>query len=128
LGERDPAMMSEMLTLLLLVGFGGFPKQPPPPTVLHPPVTIEVRQDVEVVQDALKQVRGKLYVLLLGAEPFWIRKGQRFEMIEEHGEGECRIRFEGKEYLASSCPWLEGFTDHQREIFQVVAKPKRKTP
>src|SRR5215471_17382197 len=102
-------------------------RQPRPPNVLNPPVTIEVKQDIEVTREVSGQLRGKLYALPLGAEPFWIRKGQRFEMLEELGEGECRIRFEGKEYLASSCPWLEGFTDHQADIFQVVtpaSKPK----
>jgi len=71
-------------------------RQPRPPNVLNPPVTIEVKQDIEVTREVSGQLRGKLYALPLGAEPFWIRKGQRFEMLEELGEGECRIRFEGK--------------------------------
>jgi hypothetical protein len=36
-------------------------------------------------------------------------------------EGGCRIRVAKREYDVSSCPWLEGFSDHQTEVFEVVA-------
>ena len=42
-------------------------------------------------------------------------------MIKIYSEGECRIRFEKKEYDVSSCPWLDGFSDHQTDIFKVIS-------
>jgi hypothetical protein len=86
------------------------------------PVTVEIKQDVEVTHETVGgQVRGKLY---LGggtaSKDFVMKKGQRFQMIALRQEGGCRIRFEGKEYELSSCPWLDGFRDHQADIFSVV--------
>jgi hypothetical protein len=43
-------------------------------------------------------------------------------MIAVGQEGGCRIRFRKQEYDVSSCPWLEGFSDHWTDIFEVVAK------
>jgi hypothetical protein len=84
------------------------------------PATIEALEDVPVhsVQPS-HQLRGVLYVA--GNTTFTIKRGQRFSMVKVLGEGECRIKFEKKEYTVSSCPWLDGFTDHQEDIFKVVS-------
>ena len=55
-------------------------------------------------------------------KPFRIKKGQTFQMIELLGEGECRIRFEKKDYEVASCPWLEGFRDRETDIYKPVAR------
>jgi Tfp pilus assembly protein PilF len=86
-----------------------------------PVVIVELVQDVDVVlfSDPVQE-RGKLYVGDLDATPFSLKAGQRFEMVEPLGEGSCRIRFEGRDYRIVSCPWLDGFTDHQTDVFHVV--------
>jgi hypothetical protein len=90
------------------------------------PLTIEAKQDVEVlVGFASKEVRGKLYVWQTypghaSETPFVIRRGERFQMIKDEGEGQCRIRYRGKTHQLTSCPWLDGFTDHQQDIFQIL--------
>jgi hypothetical protein len=54
-------------------------------------------------------------------------EGKRFQMIRIEGEGQCHVRALGKKYLLTSCPWLEGFGDHQSDIFAVVtATPAKK--
>lgn len=86
------------------------------------PVTIRVKQDVPVEnsQPLGYQQGGRLYVSPKD-QPFVIRKGETFQMIAIGGEGSCRIRVAKREYDVSSCPWLEGFTDHQAEVFEVLA-------
>ena len=90
------------------------------------PATIEALQDVPAhLEDLPTQQRGVLYIVgPKSFRPFTIKKGQRFQMLRVLREGECRIRFEKNEYLVSSCPWLEGFTDHQAEVFEVVSGRK----
>ena len=79
----------------------------------HLPVTIEVARDVDVRSSERQsdgrygQLRGTLY----SSEAFRIKKGQRFQMVKIYGEGECRIRFQEKEYDLGSWPWLDGFRD-----------------
>jgi hypothetical protein len=91
------------------------------------PVTIEVKQDVNVrtserrPDGSFGQERGSLY----SSEAFQIKKSQRFQMIKIYTEGECRIRFQRKEYDLSSCPWLDGFADHQEDIFKVISAQRR---
>jgi hypothetical protein len=84
------------------------------------PATIEALQDVPVqsVQPS-RQLRGVLYVA--GEGTFTIKRGQRFLMVKVYDEGECRIKFEKREYNVSSCPWLDGFTDHQEDVFKVAS-------
>jgi hypothetical protein len=84
------------------------------------PATIEALRDVPThsVQPP-RQSRGILYVS--GKRSFTIRKGQRFLMVKVFDEGECRIKFENREYDVSSCPWLDGFSDHQEDVFKVVS-------
>jgi hypothetical protein len=102
------------------------------------PVTIEVTQDVQLKNlpagqsDGSQQERGSLYIGL-DSKPFLIKKGQTFEMVTLEPEGACRIRFEKREYFLSSCPWLDGYRDHQSDIFKVIPKqvgpsPVRKPP
>ena len=69
------------------------------------------------------EVRGTLYAGR-NTEPFVIRKGEAFQMIAAGGESGCRIRFDKREHDLSSCPWLEGFTDHWTDIFEVGAQKK----
>lgn len=88
----------------------------------RPPITVEVERNVEVKCNADDgELRGTLY-LASKSEPFRLTKGQRFQMVAVLQEGGCRIRFDGKEYGLTSCPWLEGFRDHQAEIFRVIPK------
>jgi hypothetical protein len=89
----------------------------------QPPVTIELLRDVEVTRGSqIHLARGTLDLDDPDAKPFRLRRAQRFEMIKAGPEGSCRIRFEDTEYALSSCPWMEGFTDHQPDIFRVVAR------
>jgi hypothetical protein len=84
------------------------------------PATIEALKDVPAeAVETQGQRRGVLYVS--GGKPFTIKKGQRFLMVEVYDEGECRIQFHDKQYDVSSCPWMDGFTDHQGDVFRVVA-------
>jgi hypothetical protein len=85
------------------------------------PITVEVRKDVEVTHNTKPyESRGKLYLTDLNTKEFRLKKGERFQMIQMTGEGSCRIRFEGKEYGLTSCPWLDGFRDHQTDVFVIV--------
>ena len=85
------------------------------------PITVEVRQDVEVIHNTNSyESRGKLYLTDLKTKEFRLKKGQKFQMIQITGEGSCRIRFEGAEYGLTSCPWLDGFRDHQTDVFVIV--------
>jgi hypothetical protein len=89
----------------------------------HLPATIEALKDVEAVNSerhsdgSVYQERGVLYA----DEAFRIRKGERFQMVKVYGEGGCRIRFKNKEHDVSSCPWLEGFSDPQADIYRVIS-------
>jgi hypothetical protein len=93
------------------------------------PVTIEVTRDVEVrtsehlPDGSSHQLRATLY----SSEAFWIRKGQRFLMMKIYTEGACRIRFKNGEYDLSSCPWLDGFRDHQTDTFRVLIPSQNPT-
>jgi hypothetical protein len=85
------------------------------------PVTIEALQDVAAhAEETGRQVRGVLYVGR--GQSFTIKKGRRFLMVKIlYDEGGCRIEFEKRQYDVSSCPWLDGFTDHQEDVFKVVS-------
>ena len=48
-------------------------------------------------------------------------------MVKIYDEGGCRIEFEKKRYDVSSCPWLDGFTDHQQDVFRVVSTRSSRT-
>jgi hypothetical protein len=105
-----------MLFFGLVAGFVLVPSE----TRWRLPVTIEVIKDVPAhAEDRTGQHRGTLHIS--SAEPFLVRKGQRIQMIKIYSEGECRIRFNKKEYDVSSCPWLDGFADHQADIFRVIS-------
>jgi hypothetical protein len=86
------------------------------------PVTIRVLRDVQArgytpEEHGAQLARGVLYT-----DPFVIRKGQTFQMVKIYTEGECRIRFQNREHDVASCPWLDGFKDHQADIFEVLPK------
>jgi hypothetical protein len=57
-----------------------------------------------------------------------IPKDQTFQMISVGSAGGCRIRFEKQEPDVSSCPWLDGFRDHQADIFNVVPDKSKAQP
>ena len=107
-----------MFALAILMTIGGLAQ-----AGWQLPVTITALRDVEVAnrQPLGFEVRGTLYAGR-SEEAFVIRKGETFQMIAVRGEGGCRIRFNKREYELSSCPWLEGFTDHWTDIFEVVVK------
>jgi hypothetical protein len=93
---------------------------PAGPTRWRLPATIEALQDVPAQSvEGSHQLRGVLYVS--GGRSFTITKGHRFSMVKVYDEGECRIKFENREYDVSSCPWLDGFRDHQEDVFKVVS-------
>lgn len=86
-----------------------------------PPVTIEALQDVDVIVNrSPNEPRGKLCLEDSRDKPFTIKKGERFQMVRVASEGGCRIRHEEKEFNVTSCPWLEGFRDHQTDFFRVI--------
>jgi hypothetical protein len=86
------------------------------------PLTIEALRDVPVktaerrADGAFGQERGVLYSHVA----FVIPKGERFRMIEQLGEGGCRVEIRATQYVLSSCPWLPGFADRQLDVFQPV--------
>ncbi len=89
----------------------------------HLPITVELKRDVEVAHNAESyEPRGKLYLDDPKAKAFRLRKGERFQMVEIGQEGSCRIRFKDQDYGLTSCPWLEGFSDHQTDVFTIVSK------
>ena len=69
--------------------------------------------------------RGKLHIGFQD-KPFVIKKGQRFQMVADLGEGECRIRIEKRVFELGSCPWMEGFADNQMDIFRVIPTRRRR--
>jgi len=89
------------------------------------PVTIEVQRDVKVRHNSEgREVRGTLSLNDRNAKPFRLKKGQRFQMIRIGQEGSCRIKIEKKQYDLTSCPWVDGFSDHQGDIFRVVERER----
>lgn len=84
------------------------------------PVTIKVLKDVVVSSESHPaETRGVLTVSLNNSR-FTIRMGKTFQMISIGSEGGCKIRYNGDEYEVSSCPWLDGFSDHQADFFKVL--------
>jgi hypothetical protein len=86
------------------------------------PVTVRVLRDVQArgylpEEHGAQTARGVLYT-----DRFLIRKFETFQMVKIYAEGECRIRFRNREHDVASCPWLDGFRDHQADIFQVLPK------
>jgi hypothetical protein len=86
----------------------------------HLPATIEVTKDVEAIADPVTvHRRGTLYIGR-SEKSFQIKKGQTFQMTKLLGEGACRIRFQNRVYNLRSCPWLEGFSDRETDIYALV--------
>lgn len=114
------------LTLAMCIALAALPAYQSSKAAWRLPATIEALQDVLVrLNDTRKQQRGVLYIAgPKSFEPFTITKGQRFQMLAVLREGACRIRFEKNDYLVTSCPWVDGFTDHQIDVFKVVSGRK----
>lgn len=111
------------MKIVMLIALLNLPAQVLNTTRL--PVTIEVKQDVEVTHNSLNyEPRGKLYFDSRDGKPFVLKKGQRFQMVGMGQEGGCRIRVGEKEYGITSCHWLDGFADHQTDLFRVVSDGK----
>ncbi len=84
------------------------------------PVTIEAVLDVSARPvETGGQTRGVLY--LGRGNSFTIKKGEHFLMVKIAAEGGCRVEYEKRQYNVSSCPWLDGFRDHQEDFFKIVA-------
>jgi hypothetical protein len=84
------------------------------------PVTIEAVLDVSARPvETGGQARGVLYVGR--GNSFTIKKGEHFLMVKIAAEGGCRVEYEKRQYNVSSCPWLDGFRDHQEDFFKIVA-------
>lgn len=84
------------------------------------PISIEVRKDVPVKMCGFE--RG----VLCAKGNFVIPKGARFQMLEIAREGGCAIEYLGLRYEPSSCPWLLGFADRQKDTFVIVETPEQK--
>jgi hypothetical protein len=87
------------------------------------PITIEVKQDVEVRRWDFRrrEARGTLYLGEPDTSEFSLRRGQRFQVVKIEGEGQCWIRVLGKKHLLMSCPWFEDYSDHQNDVFEMVS-------
>jgi hypothetical protein len=83
-----------------------------------PLMVIRVLQDVLVRREGeTPEPRGVLY----GDTTVLIRKGEQFQMLSVEQEGGCRIRYAARVITVASCHWLPGFTDPQRDIFEIVS-------
>jgi hypothetical protein len=89
------------------------------------PMTIQVLRDVPV-RESGQYRRGTLITIGDDRDGFVIKKGERFQMTAAWGEGHCHVRYKGKERDIGSCPWLEGFSDHETDVFKVIAPRQAK--
>jgi hypothetical protein len=90
-------------------------------------VPVEVRTDGRQPRGVLVISSGDALMEFGDGEPgvkFRIKKGQRFLMTEIHAEGGCSIKLKQREMFVGSCPWLDGFTDHEADIYKVVSGKK----
>jgi hypothetical protein len=122
-----------MMNAVALWALLNTPRQSPPRVPSdawyrsHLPVTLTVTQDVDVKPYSRRQ-RPQRGTLEIGgdAKAFTIKKGKTFQMTALLGEGGCRIRFLNHDYSLGSCPWLEGFTDRETDIYQPIATTRSK--
>jgi hypothetical protein len=92
-------------------------RRPPSDEAGQPLMVIRVLQDVLIRREGeTPDPRGVLY----GDATLVIRKGETFEKVAEEQEGGCRIRYAARVITVASCHWLPGFTDPQRDIFEIV--------
>ena len=114
--ESRQAAKVKLIALSLILSF--------PAQIAGPfPVTIEVKRNVEITHSTGPyESRGTLCLADVKAKAFRLNKGQRFQMVQAGNEGSCRIRFSGHEYSITSCPWLDGFGDHQTDVFRIVPR------
>jgi hypothetical protein len=98
--------------------------RPPSDAAGQPLMVIRVLQDVPVRQESESpQRRGVLY----GDTTVLIRKGEQFQMLSVGQEGGCRIRYAARVITVASCHWLPGFSDPQRDIFEIVGRESPNT-
>jgi hypothetical protein len=85
------------------------------------PITIQVKRDVPIRPCGFE--RG----VLCAQASLEVPEGERFTMVAIGQDGSCTIEYKGSHYEPSSCPWLEGFRDHQQETFVIVEVQGRGT-
>ena len=90
-------MYSFVLLASLLAQEKWDPKKPAP-------IAVEVLREVEVVKGV------------------HLKKGERFETLDDLGEGGCRIRYRTKIYVVSSCYWMGGFRDTKADTFRIIPR------
>lgn len=77
-------------------------------------LVITLMRDVRVVdRGAAPEERGVLY----GDTSLVLPRGTELTMIRIGLEGGCTVRRGALLLSLTSCPWLDGFTDHQSDIF-----------
>lgn len=83
---------------------------------------IVLQRDVPVVDvGAPPERRGVLY----GDTALVLPRGTELSMLRIGLEGGCTVRSGTLTLTLSSCPWLDGFRDHQPDVFHVRAAPQR---
>ncbi|AMW06133.1 hypothetical protein [Gemmatimonas phototrophica] len=98
------------------------PRRSPTDASGQPLLVMRVLQDVPVQRLSLGlQRRGVLY----GDTALVIRKGERFDMVAQTQEGGCRIRYAARVIELASCPWLPGFSDPERDFYEIVSRMPR---
>ena len=112
-----------MITVVAIVLLMGVPQSDQ-----RVPVTVRVKQRVEVIRGKGCMERDKLCLDDTTSKPFTIEKGETFEMIEELQEGNCRIRFKKREVEISDCWWRQGFRDQRLDIYEVIPKKSAGKP
>jgi hypothetical protein len=90
--------------------------------MLRTPALIQALQDVHVGGDAS---RSNIHFLRVPTPnrplvPFLIKKGERFEMLKDLGNGHCRIRFRKRVEDVMNCYWLPGYSDQHSDVFKVL--------
>jgi hypothetical protein len=87
------------------------------------PITVQALKDVSVrptqqqASSGNRMERGVLY----SRDSFLISAGQLFTVVALEREGMCTIEYSGKKHSLLSCPWMDGFTDRQVDVFKIVA-------
>ena len=82
------------------------------------PVAIQVRGEIPLRPCENYQERG---VLCSRGAIDSVSEGDVFHMTEIGSEGGCTIDLRGQEFEISSCPWVEGFSDPQEDLFAIVS-------
>lgn len=108
-----------ILVLTFLLGTHAFGDD------LKAPYIVRLKKDI-VVRHCKSKLKKR--VLCAGSsdfKAFSLRQGRTFKVIELGDEGECKIAINKKKYYLSSCPWMDGFADHERDVYKILPIPKR---